>query len=72
MRQKQPAFDRERLQPAIRKSICTGEQTAGFLDRQTGRFCEDRLLRSEKKAICRKRKTGWPAPRSEVEPFSFG
>ena len=55
MRQKQPAFDRERLQPAIRKSICTGEQTAGFLDRQTGRFCADRLLRSEKdrRQFCR-------------------
>ena len=41
-------FDRERLQPAIRKSICTGEQTAGFLDKETGKFREDRLLRTAK------------------------
>lgn len=39
-----PAFDRERLEPAIRCSICTGEQVAGFRDRQTGRFQEVALI----------------------------
>ena len=32
--------------PAIRCSICTGEQVAGFRDRETGRFEEVMLLRS--------------------------
>ena len=40
-------FDRERLEPVIRSSICTGEKVAGFRDRETGRFTEVTLLRSE-------------------------
>ena len=32
--------------PAIRCSICTGEQVAGFRDPETGRFEEIMLLRS--------------------------
>lgn len=32
--------------PAIRCSICTGEQVAGFLNRETGRFEEVMLLRT--------------------------
>ncbi len=40
-------FDRERLEPVIRSSICTGEKVAGFRDRETGRFTEVALLRSE-------------------------
>ena len=35
---KAPAFDPARQQPAVRKSICTGEMTAGFIDRETGKF----------------------------------
>ena len=38
-------FDSETLEPAIRTSICTGEQVAGFRNRKTGRFSEDRLIR---------------------------
>ena len=38
-------YDRERLTPAIRCSICTGEQVAGFRDKETGRFEEVALLR---------------------------
>ena len=41
------SFDRERLEPALRCSICTGEQVAGFRDRQTGRFEEIALIRGE-------------------------
>ncbi len=39
---KQPAiaYDPETQQPAVRRSICTGEMTAGFIDRQTGRFTD--------------------------------
>ena len=32
--------------PAIRCSICTGEQVAGFRDQETGRFEEVMLLRT--------------------------
>ncbi len=44
-RQPAPVFDRERLEPAIRCSICTGEQVAGFQDLKTGKFLEIQLLR---------------------------
>ncbi len=45
-RKKKPekrSFDREKLRPALRCSICTGEQVAGFRDVSTGRF-EDIML----------------------------
>ena len=32
------AYDREAEQPAVRRSICTGEMTVGFVDRRTGKF----------------------------------
>ena len=41
-------FDRNRQQPTIRASICTGEQVAGFVDLETGRFLEVCLLRTDK------------------------
>ncbi len=41
------SYDRERLEPAIRCSICTGEQVAGFRDRQNGHFEEIALIRSD-------------------------
>ena len=41
------SYDRDRLEPVIRCSICNGEQTAGFRDRQTGRFEEVMLIRSD-------------------------
>ena len=40
------AFDRERLEPVIRSSICTGEKVAGFREKDTGRFREVCLIRS--------------------------
>ena len=33
-------YDPARQRPAARVSICTGETTVGFLDRQTGAFTE--------------------------------
>jgi hypothetical protein len=36
-----------RQTPAIRCSICTGEQEAGFIDRETGHFTGVMLLRDE-------------------------
>ena len=38
-------YDPETQKPAIRCSICTGEQVAGFQDLKTGEFLEIQLLR---------------------------
>jgi len=38
-------YDPATQQPAVRKSICTGEMTVGFIDRQTGKFTD--LMRVE-------------------------
>lgn len=50
-RKKQPKrkeFDRELLEPVLRCSICTGEQTAGFRNKRTGEFKEVCLIRDDK------------------------
>ncbi len=44
---KQLTYDRERDEPALRSSICTGEQVAGFCNRKTGRFREVMLIRGQ-------------------------
>lgn len=41
------SYDRENLEPVIRCSICTGEETAGFRNLHTGHFTEVQLLRSD-------------------------
>ena len=38
-------YDKEKVKPAIRCSICTGEQVAGFLDKRSGKFYDIALLR---------------------------
>ena len=43
----QPAYDPAVLTPVIRASICTGEQTAGFRENETGRFREVMLIRDD-------------------------
>ena len=40
------AYDRDQLTPVIRSSICTGEKTAGFREKGTGRFREVMLISS--------------------------
>ena len=40
-------FDRTEIRPAIRCSICTGEQVAGFQKLSTGKFEEVMVLRNE-------------------------
>lgn len=40
------SFDPARLTPVIRSSICTGERTAGFREKDTGRFLEVMLIRN--------------------------
>lgn len=43
-----PKYDPAVRKPAIRVSICTGEQLAGFHDLQTGKFIEVMLIRTPK------------------------
>jgi hypothetical protein len=38
-------YDKEKLVPVIRCSICTGEQVAGFKDIHTGKFQDKMLIR---------------------------
>ncbi|MDO4333981.1 MAG: aspartate dehydrogenase [Eubacteriales bacterium] len=40
-------FDREKEIPVIRSSICTGEQVAGFKDKNSGHFREIMCIRSQ-------------------------
>ena len=42
-----PKIQTDKFEPVLRSSICTGEKVAGFRDRETGRFTEVALLRSE-------------------------
>ena len=39
-------FDPSKEEPAIKKSICTGEATVGFVDRATGHFRDIQVVRS--------------------------
>ena len=39
------SYDRENLIPAIRASICTGEQVAGFCRKENGRISRQRKRR---------------------------
>lgn len=41
-------YDAEHLEPAVRRSICTGEKVAGFRDKRDGTFTEVMLIRSPK------------------------
>ena len=41
------SYDRARKEPALRCSICTGEQVAGFWDLTDRRFEEVMLIRNE-------------------------
>lgn len=39
------SYDHDRQEPVLRCSICTGEQAAGFRDRETGHFYEVMAIR---------------------------
>ena len=41
------SYDRERKEPVLRCSICTGEQVAGFWDLRNNRFEEVMLIRGD-------------------------
>ena len=47
-KEKAMGYDRSRLAPAIRKSICSGEETFGFIDIRDGHFTDIQLLKDEK------------------------
>lgn len=51
-------YDKAKKQAVIRASICTGEQVAGFKDRETGRFHEVMLIRNEADKACFMEKYG--------------
>ena len=40
-------YDPAVSEPAVRKSICTGEMTVGFVDIKTGKFHDVRLVNSQ-------------------------
>lgn len=48
-------YDPATQQPAVRKSICTGEMTLGFIDRASGKFREVMLApdNAAVEAFCR-------------------
>lgn len=52
------AYDPKTQQPAVRKSICTGEMTAGFVDLRTGRFTDLMRLDGQKALEQFKKDTG--------------
>lgn len=41
-------YSSDRYIPVLRCSICTGEQTAGFRDKETGTFHDIMLIRSDR------------------------
>ena len=43
-----PAYDPVRQQPAVRRSICNGEMTVGFVDKETGKFTDLMKVDGEK------------------------
>ena len=45
---KKEPYDKARLKPVIRSSICTGEKVAGFKDLESGKFTEVMLIRDNK------------------------
>ena len=59
---KKPAccYDPAVQQPALRCSICTGEQVAGFVDNATGHFAEVQLIRSPGDLEAFRRRYGIP------------
>ena len=58
------SYDPSRFEPVIRSSICTGEKTAGFRDKSTGKVQEIMLIRSGADLEDFKRKYGI---RGEIE-----
>ncbi len=47
-REERKTYDPARKKPVIRASICTGEEVAGFMDLENGRFEEVILIRGSR------------------------
>ena len=54
------SYDKARLEPVIRCSICTGEQVAGFMNRESGAFTETMLIRNAADLQAFRREYGIP------------
>ena len=54
----QLTYDKAKEEPVIKKSICTGETTVGFADKNTGKFRDIRRADSEKDIATFCRETG--------------
>lgn len=52
--EKKVSYDKEKMQPVLKVSICTGEKVVGFLDKESGKFEDIMLIRNEKElsAFC--------------------
>jgi len=46
-KQQTVSYDKEKLKPVIKCSICTGEQVAGFKELPSGTFKEVMLIRND-------------------------
>lgn len=57
-KEKKTEYDTSTQTPAIRCSICTGEQSAGFLDKSSGRFREIMPIRSDRDILIFREKYG--------------
>ena len=57
-----PKYDAATKLPVLRKSICTGETTAGFQDLTTGKFSEVMLIRTPKDLDDFMKQYGIPEP----------
>lgn len=54
------SYDAALQRPALRCSICTGEQVAGFIDKSTGHFTEVQLIRTPQELEAFRAKYGIP------------
>ena len=43
---KAPSYDKEHEVPVLKSSICTGEQTAGFLNLETNKYRDVMLIKT--------------------------
>ena len=60
------AYDPAVQRPALRCSICTGEQVAGFQDLHTGHFTEVQLIRTPQELAAFRTRYGIP-PETVIE-----
>ncbi|MBR2524335.1 MAG: aspartate dehydrogenase [Clostridiales bacterium] len=51
-------YDPAVSEPAVKRSICTGETTVGFIDIQTGKFHDLKLVTSQEEIDDFMRQTG--------------